>query len=343
MVDKPVGMAVLGYGHFIRTNFIKHLRQCSSIRIVAVHNRGEERRRAAEADGFYATSDLDEVLRMPEVEAVLIGTANAAHKEQAIRAARAGKHLLCEKPLALNLADVDEMVAEAERAGVITHVNHPSPYGDDFILFRELCQKNAGRVLHHWHRVSRAFGLWCQKSYHEAVAHPENSGGWTFHHMSHALNDACLIAGTNRAVKVYHLSQKSCAEAPGEELVNCLITFDNGITASLSDTTAIGPFQDMGVQGTEGDLRMLDGVITVVKPGDIEPTGRPGQRKYLIQTYPVKPSGKNLESTGHRFAEAVRGGRNQLLSFRFIRDQYCILDALRKSALTGQAVDVKYD
>ncbi|MGQ9663105.1 MAG: Gfo/Idh/MocA family protein, partial [Kiritimatiellia bacterium] len=135
---EPVGMGVLGYGHYIRTNLIKALKRCPAIRIVGVYNRGEERRRQAEEDGFFATSNLDELLERPGLEAVLVGTANFVHKEHAIRAARAGKHVLCEKPLALTLEDVDEMVAETEKAGVISHGKPGSPYGESFIKFREL-------------------------------------------------------------------------------------------------------------------------------------------------------------------------------------------------------------
>jgi 1,5-anhydro-D-fructose reductase (1,5-anhydro-D-mannitol-forming) len=342
MVDKPVGLAVLGYGHFIRTNFIKALRECASLRIEAVYNRGEERRRQAEADGFRATGSLEEALSLPGVEAVLVGTANAAHKEQAIMAARAGKHILCEKPMALNIAEIDEMVAAAEQAGVITHVNHPNPYGEAFSAFRAQVQACAGRVLHFWRQGSRAFGLWSQGAQHWAAAHPEESGGWTFHHACHMLNDACLIVGSNHAVRVYHIGQKSCEEAPSEELVNSLITFDNGATASISDGTAIGPFGDMGVQGTEGDVRLLNNEVITVRPGPVDPTGRPGQRSWLTERMAVKPGGKNLVATGHRFAEAVRGGENQLLSFRYIRDQYRILDAMRQSSVTGKAVDLEW-
>ncbi|MCX7591349.1 MAG: Gfo/Idh/MocA family oxidoreductase [Kiritimatiellae bacterium] len=334
---EPVGMGVLGYGHYIRTNLIKVLRRCPEIRILGVYNRGEERRKQAQADGFFATSDLDELLSLPGLEAVLVGTANAVHKEHAIRAARAGKHILCEKPLALSLEDVDEMVAEAEKAGVITHVNHGSPYGESFMKFRELAQNEAGEILHFWKRSSRAFGLWIQGARHDQVAHPEESGGWTFHHLCHQLNEACLII--NRPARtVYHVMQKSCPECPSEEFVNSLLTFEGGATALLTDGTTLGPFNDMGVIGTRADIRLLDGTITVVTPGPSDPTQRPGNLTGITRTYRVRDTGKNLDRVFGLFAWAVRGGKNELLSFRFIRDQYKILMAMKKSAETGQVI-----
>ena len=337
---KPVTMGVIGYGHFLRTNFVLHLRNCPSIQIVGVYNRGEDRRRQAEADGYWATGDLDELLRIPGLESVLIGTSNSAHKEQAVKAARAGKHVLCEKPLALSMEDMDAMLEAVEKAGVINHVNHPSPYSESFIKFRELCQQYAGDILHMWRRSTRAFGTWIQGARHVAVAHPEESGGWTFHHFCHQLNDACILM-KRPVVKVYHITQKSCPEAPSEEIVNSLITFDNGSTAFLVDGTTIGPFTDSGVQGTKADIHQVGNTITVVTPGPPDPTQRPGNLSGVVKTFEAKDSGKNLEAVGHRFAQAVRGGKNELLSFRFIRDQYKILVAMKESARTGKAVEIQ--
>jgi len=342
-VKKPVTMGIVGYGHYMRTNFVLRLRKCSSIKFIGVYNRGEDRRKQAEADGFWTTGDLDELLARPGLESVLIGTSNAAHKEQAIRAARAGKHVLCEKPLALNLRDIDEMVEAVEKAGVINHVNHPGPYADDFIRFRDLVRGEAGEILHFWKKMSRAFGTWVQGARHVAVAHPEDSGGWTFHHFCHQLNDACMILNTSKATKVFHLMQKSCPEAPSEEIVNSLLTFDTGATAFLADGVSIGPFNDTGVQGTQADIRMLDGRIYLCKPGPTDPTQRPGNLSQIMKIYePGRAGADPHETVGHVFAQAVRGGKNELLSFRFIRNQYRILTALKESAATGKAVDLAW-
>jgi 1,5-anhydro-D-fructose reductase (1,5-anhydro-D-mannitol-forming) len=343
-VERPVNMGVIGYGHYMRTNFVRRLRKCSSLNLVGVYNRGEDRRKQAEQDGFWATGDLDELLARPGLEAVLIGTSNAAHKEQAIRAAQAGKHVLCEKPLALNLADIDEMVAAVEKADVINHVNHPGPYGESFIQFQNICQEYAGEILHYWNRSTRAFGTWVQGARHVAVAHPEDSGGWTMHHFCHQLNDACILLNTNKAVKVYHVMQKSCAEAPSEELVNSLLTFDTGATAFLSDGTTIGPFLDVGVHGSKADIRWLDNKIYVARPGPSDPMQRPGNVSAIRKTFDVNPTQTDPHETiGHIFAQAVRGGPNNLLTFRFIRDQYRVLMGLKESAATGRVVDLRWD
>ncbi len=124
---KPVNIGIVGYGHFVRRIFLPEFSASPHIRVVGVYNRGEDRRQQAAQDGYWTTGDLNQLLAIPELEAVYIGTSNAAHKAQCIAAARAGKHVLCDKPLALTLAEVDEILSATQAAGVITHVNHGGP------------------------------------------------------------------------------------------------------------------------------------------------------------------------------------------------------------------------
>ncbi len=339
MSYKPVTMGIIGYGHFIRTNLIKHLRNCPSIEIAGVYNRGEKRRNQAKEDGYWTTGDLDELLSRKDIESVLVGTSNNVHAEQAIKSAEAGKHIFCEKPLALTIEEVDQMVEAVKRAGVVTHVNHGSVYSESFKQFKKLAEKHAGNIIHFWKRNSRAFGLWSQGARHWAVERPEESGGWTFHHLCHQLNEASIIVGS-KPVSVYHTWHKSSADAPSEEIVNAIIHFENGATAHLADGTSVGPFGDMGLQGTDADLRLQNNVIEVVVPGPEDVTGRPGNRKGKVTTYKVESGGKNLETVGEEFAKAVRGLDGYVLSFEFIRNQYLALAAMRKSAQTKQVVAV---
>jgi predicted dehydrogenase len=75
--------------------------------------------------GWNRTStDWREVVNSPEIDIVDINTPNDSHAEIAIAAARAGKHVLCEKPLALNVKQCEQMVAAAKKAGVVNMVCH---------------------------------------------------------------------------------------------------------------------------------------------------------------------------------------------------------------------------
>ena len=71
-----------------------------------------------------STTDLDALLGRNDVDAVYVSTTNDLHRDQVIAAARAGKHVLCEKPLALTLADARAMIAECRAQGVVIATNH---------------------------------------------------------------------------------------------------------------------------------------------------------------------------------------------------------------------------
>jgi predicted dehydrogenase len=93
---------------------------------VAVWTRRSERAQdLAEQHGLeLATSDLDELLDHPGLEAVHVASPVSLHAEMAIAAARTGLHVLCEKPLAANLKEAREVVAAVREAGVIGAVNY---------------------------------------------------------------------------------------------------------------------------------------------------------------------------------------------------------------------------
>jgi D-xylose 1-dehydrogenase (NADP+, D-xylono-1,5-lactone-forming) len=88
-------------------------------RLVAIASRDVQRaqRLAEQYSGARAAGSYDEVLSDPRVDAVYIPLVNSDHKEWTLRALAAGKHVLCEKPLAINAAEAEEMATAAEHSG----------------------------------------------------------------------------------------------------------------------------------------------------------------------------------------------------------------------------------
>ncbi|MBP1885560.1 Gfo/Idh/MocA family protein [Sinorhizobium mexicanum] len=93
---------------------------------VSVMSSSEERGRAYAAENGIAkaVTSVADLVGDPDVDAVYISTTNELHHDQALAAIRAGKHVLCEKPLAMNLNDACEMVLTACEAGVVLGTNH---------------------------------------------------------------------------------------------------------------------------------------------------------------------------------------------------------------------------
>src|SRR5690606_33889428 len=84
-----------------------------------------------------AWTDVDAVLEDPAVDGVVITTPTFTHEELAVKAARAGKHILCEKPMALTLAAADRMIAAAREAGVHLQMAFMRRFSPEFRAARQ--------------------------------------------------------------------------------------------------------------------------------------------------------------------------------------------------------------
>ena len=112
-------VGVLGAGN-IAAAFVEGAAGCQFAEVVAIGSRQQAKANAfakkfslPKAYGSYSALIEDK-----DVDAVYVATPNSVHKDHTIAAARAGKHILCEKPMALTLQDAAEMFEEADRYGV---------------------------------------------------------------------------------------------------------------------------------------------------------------------------------------------------------------------------------
>lgn len=121
MSNPRIRWGILGNAGIAKRSMIPAIKQSQRGTLAAIASRDLEGAKAtAEQFGIAkAYGSYDELLADPEIDAVYIPLLNHVHKEWTIRAAQAGKHVLCEKPLALNQEEAKEMVAACEAAGVL--------------------------------------------------------------------------------------------------------------------------------------------------------------------------------------------------------------------------------
>lgn len=117
---------LIGASNVAREWIIDAIRAQADSDVCAVLSSDDRRGAAfAEANGIaYHTTSLQDLLSRPDIDAVYISTNNRLHVEQTIAAARAGKHVMCEKPLALSVEDAREMVRVCNHSNVVLGTNH---------------------------------------------------------------------------------------------------------------------------------------------------------------------------------------------------------------------------
>jgi predicted dehydrogenase len=114
------GIGIIGFGGIAQgAHMGNYLKQSDTCEVIAVADVAEERRAQAQ-DKFsieHILEDYHKLLAMPEIDAVSVCTPNGWHKQITIDALRAGKHVLCEKPMAMNATECKEMIAVAKETG----------------------------------------------------------------------------------------------------------------------------------------------------------------------------------------------------------------------------------
>jgi len=126
---QPIRVALVGYGYW-GPNYARVFGELSGSEVTAICEVAPDRRqRASEKHRQVAAPrDLSELLRRPDVDAVVISTPASTHYEVAMAALRSGRHVLIEKPLALNLDHCRELAELAERSGRVLMVAHTFLY-----------------------------------------------------------------------------------------------------------------------------------------------------------------------------------------------------------------------
>lgn len=156
----PVGLAVIGAGYW-GPNLVRNAVSCpaTTLRAVCDQDLGRARRVAEPYGGVEPTADLQVVLDDPSVEAVAIATPAATHRDIALAALAAGKHLLIEKPLAADYAQALEIIQAAERLGKVVMCDHTYCYTPAVQRIRELITEGVLGDIHFVDSVRINLGL----------------------------------------------------------------------------------------------------------------------------------------------------------------------------------------
>jgi len=148
---KKIGFAVVGLGSIGKSSVLPAFANCRHARLVAVVGRDKTSAGAMakqfKAQVAYESTDFAACLANPEVAAVYIATPQGEHLHLTLQAARAGKHVLCEKPLAATVAQAAKMVAACRSAGVLLMTAYRKYFEPSTVYIKKLLYDGAlGRI-----------------------------------------------------------------------------------------------------------------------------------------------------------------------------------------------------
>ncbi|MFQ5796402.1 MAG: Gfo/Idh/MocA family protein [Candidatus Bipolaricaulia bacterium] len=145
-----LGIGIIGAGDIARRHAQGYLKNRDRARIVAIADIDPETTedRAVQWGVKTYYTDYQELLDRDDIDAVSICTPNRLHAEMTIAAAESGKHVLCEKPIAICLDDADRMIAACEKRRVKLQIGHHFRFHPYFLKVKELIDaRRLGRIL----------------------------------------------------------------------------------------------------------------------------------------------------------------------------------------------------
>ncbi|MEA3337480.1 MAG: Gfo/Idh/MocA family oxidoreductase [Chloroflexota bacterium] len=254
---KTYGVAIVGAGN-VAKGHLAAIRATSQAEMVALGTRSLERGGAWTAEqGLDCPiyTELDELLAYDEVDIVVLCTPNHLHAAQTIQAAQAGKHILIEKPVALNLADLRAMQAAVREAGVRTLISFVLRWNPSIRMAKNLITEGAiGEIFMvescYWHATPRAVpGHWMTRK--------ERAGSVFLMGGCHAVDAARWLAGTDIVEVSAYTARggKDWFDYPPTAIA--MVRFGNGAVGRISATMeCVMPYAfDITVMGDRGTMR----------------------------------------------------------------------------------------
>jgi predicted dehydrogenase len=204
----------------------------------------------AREHGIDLVTDYKDLLKRPDIDAVAVVTPHLLHEEMAVAGFAAGKQVFCEKPLALNIASAERILAACTKAGGVLGIGHERRYEPAMEEMRRLFESGAlGRLLHMDANVSHSnFRKIDPTNWRRDPRHAP-AGAWTA--LSTHLGDIFVsLAGPPTRVTARTASQ--IFPPPSEDFVSAEIDFANGARGRitcLSTPPFYGRFTLFGDQG----------------------------------------------------------------------------------------------
>lgn len=350
---EPVRVGVIGTG-FAATLHLTALRSLPETQLVAVCSRRADRALAAALDHGVPThtTDFRELIQDPEVEAVIVATPPHLHHAMVLAALEAGKHVLCEKPLARNLAEARDLVRIVERVGVVAMVNHQLRFLPLRARIKQLIdsdflgEPHAATVVAHRSSLNdpydRPFGWLMEQEKAGGILgatgpHHIDALRWWFGEVKSVAGATATMVPRRRLP-----DSSTMARVDADDNYAVLLRFANGAigTIHVTATTAFEGDEEITLSGSGGTLRIRENrlygaqarelTLTELAVPDGPSDGFPEFSHYL-----TRPTALLQRS----WVRAIRLGESIATSFADGVKVQELLDAVARSSQQGRWID----
>jgi UDP-N-acetyl-2-amino-2-deoxyglucuronate dehydrogenase len=263
MSKKVLGFGMIGTGA-IAGHHAKSIKNLDNCELRAVCSSSSSRAaEVAEKFGVDGFSDLDEFLSRDDIDIVCITTPSGKHLEPALAAARAGKHVLTEKPIEVTLDRADQMITECRSNGVKLGCIFQNRFSPDYIQLKEAVQKGLlgklimGNAYIKWYRDEAYYSKssWKGTIKGDGGAALINQGIHTIDLLLDIMKDVDSVYGQVKTV---------VHDIEGEDVGAAILNFKNGAIGTIEGGTSLFPGypERLEIFGEKGSIILEGGQIT---------------------------------------------------------------------------------
>lgn len=286
-MDKIFNAAFIGCGGIARKKHLPVCRADEHIRIAVLYNRtrsaAEECKALFGDESTYIANSADEIFADESIDLVFIATANDSHYELTIKALDSGKHVICEKPMALNYTQALEMYNASVRSGKLLHISYQNRYSAQVCYVKRLIDEGfTGEIYHLKAHALRRRGVpgWGSFTNREV-----QGGGPLIDIGSHAIDLALYLSGCTKALYAvgctYDLIGKTGSEAnywgawdtekfTVEDSAFGFVRLDKNVSLSVEASYAMNVSEEkeavVDIYGVKGGIELKgDGSVVLIE------------------------------------------------------------------------------
>ena len=346
MAKKVYGIAILGTG-LISKFHARAVRDVPDARLVAVCSRERARAEAFAAEfGCMAFDSLDAMLAHPDVDILAVTTPSGAHLDAAVAAAKAGKHVLCEKPLEVTLERVDAMIAAHRSAGTQLGCTFQLRYMPALQPIRDALREGrfgkltyAGAYVPWWRSNEYYFG----SSWHGTQR--LDGGGALMNQAVHMIDLLCDLLPPVESVSAF-TSSVGHDGIETEDAAAAAVRFEGGAVGVIYGTTSSWPGQAkrLEITGTHGTAIVVEDRLSVfefrdARSEDAEALVRFGQTGGAYGVSDPAAITHALHAACFRdFVAALEAGQPFRINGESARRPVALIRAIYEAAATGRNV-----
>ena len=228
-----IKLGIVGYGGMANWHHKNSVR-VPGMQVVGAYDIDPEARALATKNGIIAFDSREALLSNPDINLVLVATPNDFHKEISVAAMQAGKNVICEKPVAMNLREVDEMIETSIKQNVLFTVHQNRRWDKDYLTMRTVVEK--GLIGTPYTMESRVHGT--GGIMHGWRGYAKHGGGMLLDWGVHMLDQILFMYPTGLKTVFAQLRNIKNPQDPTiDDYAKVILTFESGMSATVEVAT----------------------------------------------------------------------------------------------------------